>query len=609
MSEKREEVLKRYEAGESISKISKNLRINKSLIRSYLRERDKVEKEGRTEAVVYEDAVSGEEALQILDLYDFMAGAYLKEGLATGVLETKDCSAGPFTKESRLSGKALVYLASRARGDSVSFKKLFDALSRLSPAEGMREKIRALEEENGRLRSQADSVAEDLCSAKSSLQEAREYIKVLEKRPGDKEKIRVLEDALEKAKTALSDEQARTQSLTASLQAIRQILDKGFAPALNVAVAGPVQEPAPGPVQEQVKAEGPAGEEGLVCIKDWAVLNKVGYSTATSAARTGRITGLVMRGSRYFCPRGAVIVPKEGDVSHERELPEGYIALTEWSPLHGMSRSRGKRLAQSGLIPGMIRMGRRIYVHRDIKFLNPDGSLAEEGTVPLKNLCREQGVDYYAVRRKIAKVGLPNGAVKDARYLFVPEGTDLAAFLKKEDPRPKEKRPQKVEKTESFSTEGLVPFKALVEASGVPYMTAVRYIRKAGVEATIFAGRKFVPEGTDLLELKRLYGKKAKTAPEETAVPAVPAEPAAHITEPAVSEEDAVFNAAVATAAVKNVPVADVCNTVFKVMIDEYGYRLGDSPTFEAVRAENGERDFMAVLKNFDRHYQRLNAG
>lgn len=280
-----------------------------------------------------------------------------------------------------------------------------------------------------------------------------------------------------------------------------------------------------------------------------------------------------------------------------------------------MSRSRGKRLAQSGLIPGMIRMGRRIYVHRDIKFLNPDGSLAEEGMVPLKNLCREQGVDYYAVRRKIAKVGLPNGAVKDARYLFVPEGTDLAAFLKKEDPRPKEKRPQKVEKTEAFSTEGLVPFKALVEASGVPYMTAVRYIRKAGVETTIFAGRKFVPEGTDLLELKKLYGKKAKTAPKEAAVPAVPAEPAAHITdaahitEPGVSEEDAVFNAAVATAAVKNVPVADVCNTVFKVMIDEYGYRLGDSPTFEAVRAENGERDFMAVLKNFDRHYQRLNAG
>lgn len=603
MSEKREEVLRRYEAGESISKISKTLRINKSLIRSYLRERDKVEKEGTAEAVVYEDAVSGEEALQILDLYDFMAGAYLKEGLATGVLESKDCSAGPFTKESALSGKALVYLASRARGDSVSFRKLFDALSRLSPAEGMREKIRALEEENGRLRSQADSVAEDLCSAKSSLQEAREYIKVLEKRPGDKEKIRVLEDALEKAKTALSDEQARTQSLTASLQAIRQILDKGFAPALNVAVAGPVQEQA----EEDVPAEGPAGEEDLVCIKDWAVLNKVGYSTATSAARTGRITGLVMRGSRYFCPRGAVIVPKEGDVSHERELPEGYIALTEWSPLHGMSRSRGKRLAQSGLIPGMIRMGRRIYVHRDIKFLNPDGSLAEEGMVPLKNLCREQGVDYYAVRRKIAKVGLPNGAVKDARYLFVPEGTDLAAFLKKEDPRPKEKRPQKVEKTEAFSTEGLVPFKALVEASGVPYMTAVRYIRKAGVEATIFAGRKFVPEGTDLLELKKLYGKKAKAAPEEAAVPAVPAVPA-ESAEPAVSE-DAVFNAAVATAAVKNVPVADVCNTVFKVMIDEYGYRLGDSPTFEAVRAENGERDFMAVLKNFDRHYQRLNAG
>lgn len=606
MSDKKEEVLKRFEAGESISKISKTLRINKSLIRSYLREKEQIKKEGTAEAVVYEDAVSGEEALQILDLYDFMAGAYLKEGLATGVLESKDCPAGPFTKESRLSGKALVYLASRARGDSVSFKKLFEVLSRLSPADGMREKIKALEEENGRLRSQADSVAEDLCSAKSSLQEAREYIKVLEKRPGDKEKIRVLEDALEKAKTALSDEQARTQSLTASLQAIRQILDKGFAPALNVAVAGPVQEPAPGPVQEQVKAEGPAGEEGLVCIKDWAVLNKVGYSTATSAARTGRITGLVMRGSRYFCPQGAVIVPKEGDVSHERELPEGYIALTEWSPLHGMSRSRGKRLAQSGLIPGMIRMGRRIYVHRDIKFLNPDGSLAEEGTVPLKNLCREQGVDYYAVRRKIAKVGLPNGAVKDARYLFVPEGTDLAAFLKKEEPRPKEKRPQKVEKTESFSTEGLVPFKALVEASGVPYMTAVRYIRKAGVEATIFAGRKFVPEGTDLLELKRLYGKKAKAAPEEAAVPAVPAVPA-ESAEPAVSE-DAVFNAAVATAAVKNVPVADVCNTVFKVMIDEYGYRLGDSPTFEAVRAENGERDFMAVLKNFDRHYQR-NAG
>lgn len=606
MSDKKEEVLKRFEAGESISKISKALRINKSLIRSYLREKEQIKKEGTAEAVVYEDAVSGEEALQILDLYDFMAGAYLKEGLATGVLESKDCPAGPFTKESRLSGKALVYLASRARGDSVSFKKLFEVLSRLSPADGMREKIKALEEENGRLRSQADSVAEDLCSAKSSLQEAREYIKVLEKRPGDKEKIRVLEDALEKAKTALSDEQARTQSLTASLQAIRQILDKGFAPALNVAVAGPVQEPAPGPVQEQVKAEGPAGEEGLVCIKDWAVLNKVGYSTATSAARTGRITGLVMQGSRYYCPPNAVMVPKGvTEVAHGNELPAGYVSLTEWVTLHHMSRTRGKRLAKSGLIPGMFRMGRRTYVHKDIGYMNPDGAtVAEEDMVSLKPLCREQGVDYYAVRRKIAKVGLPNGAVKDARYLFVPEGTDLAAFLKKEDPRPKEKRPQKVEKTEAFSTEGLVPFKALVEASGVPYMTAVRYIRKAGVEATIFAGRKFVPEGTDLLELKRLYGKKAKAAPEEAAVPAVPAEPA----EPAVSE-DAVFNAAVATAAVKNVPVADVCNTVFKVMIDEYGYRLGDSPTFEAVRAEKGERDFMAVLKNFDRHYQRLNAG
>lgn len=313
MSDKKQEVIRRYEAGESISKISKALRINKSLIRSYLREKEQIKKEGTAEAVVYEDAVSGEEALQILDLYDFMAEAYLKEGLATGVLESKDCPAGPFTKESRLSGKALVYLASRARGDGVSFRKLFDVLSRLSPAEGMREKIRALEEENGRLRSQADSVAEDLCSAKSSLQEARDYIKVLEKRPGDKEKIRVLEEALERAKMALSDEQARTQSLTASLQAIRQILDKGFAPALNVAVAGPVQEPAPGPVQEaDVPAEGPAGEEGLVCIKDWAVLNKVGYSTATSAARTGRITGLVMRGSRYFCPRGGGNCPQRG---------------------------------------------------------------------------------------------------------------------------------------------------------------------------------------------------------------------------------------------------------------------------------------------------------
>ena len=605
MSDKKEEVLKRFEAGESISKISKALRINKSLIRSYLREKEQIKKEGTAEAVVYEDAVSGEEALQILDLYDFMAGAYLKEGLATGVLESKDCPAGPFTKESRLSGKALVYLASRARGDSVSFKKLFEVLSRLSPADGMREKIRSLEEENGRLRGQADSVAEDLCSAKNSLQEAREYIKVLEKRPGDKEKIRVLEEALERAKMALSDEQARTQSLMASLQAIRQILDKGFVPAPAVTVAGPVQEQA----EADVPAEGPAGEEDLVCIKDWAVLNKVGYSTATSAARAGRITGLVMQGSRYYCPPNAVMVPKGvTEVAHGNELPAGYVSLTEWVTLHHMSRTRGKRLAKSGLIPGMFRMGRRTYVHKDIGYMNPDGAtVAEEDMVSLKPLCREQGVDYYAVRRKIDKVGLPDGAVKDARYLLVPSETDLAAFLKKEEPRPKAKKPQKVEKTEAFSTEGLVPFKALVEASGVPYMTAVRYIRKAGVEATIFAGRKFVPEGTDLLELKKLYGKKAKTAPKEAAMPAVPAEPA-EPAEPAVSE-DAVFNAAVATAAVKNVPVADVCNTVFKVMIDEYGYRLGDSPTFEAVRAENGERDFMAVLKNFDRHYQRLNAG
>ena len=37
MSDKKDEVIRRYEAGESISKISKNLRINKSLIRSYLR--------------------------------------------------------------------------------------------------------------------------------------------------------------------------------------------------------------------------------------------------------------------------------------------------------------------------------------------------------------------------------------------------------------------------------------------------------------------------------------------------------------------------------------------------------------------------------------------
>lgn len=609
MSEKREEVLRRYEAGESISKISKTLRINKSLIRSYLRERDKAEKEGTAEAVVYEDAVSGEEALQILDLYDFMAGAYLKEGLATGVLESKDFTE-PFTKGSRLSGKALVYLASKARGDGVAFRKLFEALSRLSPADVMREEIRALKEEKERLEKQAGEVAEDLCTAKKSLQEARDYIKVLEKRPADKEKIRALEEELKQTKASLEEAEGLARGLSDKLSAIRQVLDGANAPLIpQDASPVPAETPASAPTPEPAKEPADkAPEEELVSLKDWCTLKGVPYSTATEAARGGRITGLVMRGARYFCSPQAVMVFKgEGKVERKLDLPKGYVSLTEWAPLHGMSRSRAKRLAESGLIPGLYRFGDKVYVHRDMKYLNPDGSVASEtGMVNLKDLCRKKEVSYNVVRRKIDKVGFPDGTIRDARYLLVPEDTDLEAFLKKEGPKVK-----KIRKEEVSSTEGLIAFKSLVESSGVPYMTAVRYIRKAGIKTASFCGRTFVPEGTDLLELKKLYGKKGKNAPAPVSGEAVkvPTKKPEKEAAQAGAGDDAVFNAAVATAAVKNVPVADVCNTVFKVMIDEYGYRLGDSPTFEAVRAENGERDFMAVLKNFDMHYQRLNAG
>ena len=614
MSDKKKEVLEMFAKGESISKISKTLRINKSVVRGYLRESEE-EKSGK--AAVYTDAVSGEEVLQILDLYDFMAGAYLKEGLATGVLESKDFTE-PFSKESRLSGKALVYLASRARGEGVSFKKLFEVLARLSPADGMREKIRGLEEERARLGEQASRVAEELCSAKKSLRESRDYIKVLEKRPGDKEKIRVLEEALERAKTALSDEQAKAMSLAASLQAIRQILDKGT-PAK---AAAPDPDPA-----ETVKEASPAVPSAtdkeetseLISIKEWGKMNDVPYSTATDAARAGRITGIVVKGSRYFCPADAEMVPTDsvcGRIRLKADLPDGYVSITGWAALHGMTGARAKRLVQENRIPGVVRIGSQTYAHRGINPLNPDGAVTVGGSMlPLKTVCRSQGVDYYAVRRKIAKAGVPDGAQKDGVNLLVPETTDLAAFLGR---RRKEKTAAPEPPSKVPSTEGLVPFKALTVASGVPYMTAVHDLRRAGVEVTKIGRIAFVPEGTDLLELRKLYGRRPKEHPAEEiaapaaepsaeAVPAVPAEPVKEVQDKA--GDDAVFNAAVATAAIKNVPVSDVCSTVFKVMIDEYGYRLGDAPTFDAVRAENGERDFMAVLKNFDRHYQRLNAG
>lgn len=662
------EVVRRSREGESINKIAKSLRVSKSTIRACIREDTKKQ----TGVEVFNDAISGSEAIKLLDIYDFMAEAYLKEGLASGVLETKDFKE-PFAKDCRLSGKAFVYLAARANGGGIQFKKFFEALDRISPMGDMKTQLHILEKERDRIREQAGEVAQDLVAARTSLQEARDYIKAIEKQPRlNEEKIRDLEEKVLELEKALLDEKekareesAKADALTARLDAIRRILDTAIpvkeadVPAAAADEASKAEVPDIVPVvqaEEETADLAKGGSDEDLTLSEWAKSMGINYGWAAELAKSGRITKTRFIKGRYFMEKDSVIVPGPREVSaikSKDDLPEGYVTITEWSAKQPFSKSKAWKLAKEGKIPGIVKIGSRYYVHKDICTVTgrKASSAGSNDMITLKAKARMDGVSYNAVRRAVKKSGAPECAQQDGRFIYVPVDFDLRSFLQEDKGIP----------------DGYVPVSPLIRESGIPHWKIHGMLEKAGVPVYTINGRNYVPEGTDLknlekkneasmdglmgltrkcreaglsygcalrmldrglfeivregrnvfvkkdLDLKAVHAKYREMLRhhEEGTVQNAPAArtdagdtaAAETVPEKGPENEDAVYNAVVTKATEKRLTVIDVCHTVFDVMVREYGYELGEEPTFEAVRKENGEKDFLAILKNFDKHY------